>query len=84
MHYEFLPGDQPDYNVELRIPPVQITIELFELCEEFFRHASPIVQTELSLFLIENGYRSGGLGWFLDALGFTTLLNRTASDAMSE
>jgi hypothetical protein len=44
---------------------------------EFFRQAGPIAHTELRQFLTEHGYHHGGLGWFLDALGFTTL-NRTA------
>jgi len=54
MHHEFLPGDHPDPNAQLWVPPEQITTELLELCEEFFRHASPIVQTELSQFLTES------------------------------
>ena len=33
-------------------------------------------RTELRQFLTENGYRHGGLGWFIDALGFTVLLDR--------
>jgi hypothetical protein len=49
-----------------------------ELCAEFLRHASPIVHTELRQFLTEHGYQHGGLGWFLDALDFTTL-NPTAA-----
>lgn len=49
------------------------TTELLELCEQFLRQASPTVHTELRQFLTENGYRTGGLGWFLDTLGFTTL-----------
>jgi hypothetical protein len=39
-----------------------------------FRQASPVVHTELRQFLTE--HHPGGLGWFLDTLGFTTL-NRT-------
>lgn len=35
-----------------------------------------MVHTELDQFLTEHGHQ-GGLGWFIDALGFTTL-NRTA------
>lgn len=54
----------------------QITMELLELCEEFLRRASPIVHAELCRFLTDRGHR-GGLGWFLDALGFTTLHHAT-------
>jgi hypothetical protein len=36
------------------------------------RAPSPTVHTELREFLAEHGHH-GGLGWFLDALGFTTL-----------
>ena len=34
---------------------------------------SPIVHTELRHFLAEHRYQPRGLGWFIDALGFTTL-----------
>lgn len=81
MHLEFQPAEAPDPtdpDVVFGVAPELITTELLELCEEFLRHASPIVHTELSQFLTEKGYRSGGLGWFLDVLGCTTLLNRTA------
>jgi hypothetical protein len=80
MHHEFLPSDEPDPDAQFGVAPEQITTELLELCKEFLRQASPIVHAELREFLTENGYRTGGLGWFLDALGFTTLLNRTAPD----
>jgi hypothetical protein len=53
-------------------PPEQITTELLELCEEFLRQASSIVHTELRQFVTQHGHH-GGLGWFLDALSFTTL-----------
>lgn len=82
MHHEFPPTDAPDPadpDVQFGAAPEQVTTELLELCEQFLRQASPIVHTELSDFLTENGYRPGSLGWFLDTLGFTTLLNRTAS-----
>ena len=49
-------------------------IELVEICDEFFRQASPIVHTGLDQFLTENGH-PGGLGWFLDALSLTTPSN---------
>jgi hypothetical protein len=42
----------------------------------------PIVHTELRQFLTEHGYHRSGLGWFLDALGFTTL-TRTVLDKNS-
>ena len=77
MHLEFQPGDEPGPDAQLDVPPQQITTELLELCDEFFRQASPIVHTELRHFLVEHGYQPSGLGWFIDALGFTTL-NRTA------
>jgi hypothetical protein len=76
MHLEFLPSDAPDPDAQFGVPPEQITTELLELCADFLRQASPIVHTELRQFLTENGHH-GGRGWFLDALGFTTL-NRTA------
>jgi hypothetical protein len=60
------------------VAPEHITPELLELCEEFLRQASPLVHTELRQFLTERGHQSG-MGWFLDALGFTTL--RTRRDA---
>jgi len=77
MHLEFQPADAPDPDAQFSVPPEQITAELLELCDEFFRQASPIVHTELRHFLAEHGYHPSGLGWFIDALGFTTL-NRTA------
>jgi hypothetical protein len=83
MHHEFLPTDAPDPtdpDVQFGVAPEQITTEILELCEQFLRQASPIVHTELREFLAESGYGPGSLGWFLDALGFTTLLNRTAPD----
>lgn len=50
-----------------------LTAELLELCEEFFRHASPVVHRELRQFLTDRGcHPSTGLGWFLDSLGSTT------------
>ena len=48
------------------------------LKSEFLRGASPIVHTELRQFLTERGHH-GGLGWFIDALSFTTL-NHTVLD----
>lgn len=82
MHLEFAPDDAPDPadpDVQFGVAPEQITTELLELCEQFLRQASPIVHAELRQFLTENGYHHGGLGWFLDALGFTTL-NSSALD----
>jgi hypothetical protein len=72
MHLEFHPADAPDPNdpgVQFSVPPEQIITELLELCEQFFRQASPTVHTELRQFLTEHGH-NGGLGWYLDALGF--------------
>jgi hypothetical protein len=83
MHNALLPTDAPDPtdpDVQFSAASEQITTALLKLCEEFLRHASPIVHTELSQFLTENDYRPGNLGWFLDTLGFTTLLNRIAAD----
>jgi hypothetical protein len=74
MHLEFLPTDEPDPDAQLSVPPAQITTELLELCAEFFRQASPIVHAELRQFLNEHGYQRGGLGWFIDTVGFTTLV----------
>lgn len=62
------------------MPSEQFATELLELCEECLRQASRIVHTELREFLTEKGYCASSLGWFLDALGFTALLNRTAPD----
>lgn len=76
MHYEFRPTDAPDPAVTCGVAPEQLTTKMLELCDEFFRHASPIVHTALRQFLTEHGH-SGGLGWFLDTLGFTTF-NREA------
>jgi hypothetical protein len=76
MHLEFLPSDESDPNAQLSVAPAEITMQLLELCAEFFRRASPIVHVELRQFLTEHGYQPGGLGWFIDTLGFTTL-NRT-------
>lgn len=78
MHLEFLDAAATDPGVQFGVPPGQITSELLELCEEFFRLASPIVHAELRQFLSEHGHH-GGLGWFLDALGFT-VLGRTGLD----
>jgi hypothetical protein len=79
MHLEFLPGDQLDPDAQFGVPPEQITAELLSLCAEFLRHASPTVHRELRQFLIERGYHPSGLGWFIDALGFTAL-TRAALD----
>jgi hypothetical protein len=49
----------------------QITTELLELCEKSLRQGSTTAHTELRQFLTENDYHPGGLGWFLDDLGFT-------------
>jgi hypothetical protein len=79
MHLEFQPADAPDPtdpDVEFGVAPEPITNELLELCEEFLRHASPIVHTELRQFLTEHGH-PGGVGWFLDVLGFSTLSRTT-------
>ena len=79
--FEFQHADAPDLadpGVKFGVAPQQITTELLELYEQFFRQASPTVHTELSRFLTEHGHH-GGLGWFLDALGFT-ILNRTGLD----
>jgi hypothetical protein len=81
MHLEFHPADAPDPadpDVAFGVAPEQITTELLEICDEFFRQASPLVHTELRQFLTERGHH-GALGWFLDALGLTAL-NRTALD----
>ncbi len=80
MHLEFLPTDAPDPadpDVQVGVAPEQITTELLALCEQFLRQASPIVHAELREFLTEQGYHPAALGWFIDALGFTTL-HRTA------
>lgn len=81
MHLEFQPGDAPDPNdpdVRFGVAPERITTEMLALCREFLRQASPLVHAELSQFLSDHGHR-GGLGWFLDVLGFTTV-DRTAGD----
>ena len=76
MHLNFMPGDAPDPDAQIGVAPEQITTELLELCEEFLRQASPSIHTELRQFLTAHGHH-GDLGWFLNALGFTTP-NRTA------
>jgi hypothetical protein len=73
MHVEFMPADAPDPDGQ--ISAAKVTAELFELCDEFLRQASPIVHGELRQFLTERG-RHVGLGWFLDALSFTALASR--------
>jgi hypothetical protein len=51
-----------------------LTAELLNLCDEFFRHASPAVHTELRRLLTDHGHHQAtGLGWFIDSLGLTTL-----------
>lgn len=80
MHLEFRPEDAPDpsdADVEFGVGPEQITAELFGLCELFFRQASRSVHVELDQFLTERDH-SGGVGWFLDALGITATLDRAA------
>jgi hypothetical protein len=75
MHLEFHPADAPDPadpDVQFGVAPEQIATELVELCDEFFRQASPIVHAELRQFLTEHGHNSG-LDWFLDALSFTAV-----------
>jgi hypothetical protein len=79
MHLEFRPSDAPEPTARVRVPAGQITTELLKLCEEFLRPASPIVHTELRQFLAEHGHH-GGIGWFLDALGFTTLSRTILTD----
>lgn len=70
-----MPADAPDPCAQLSAAPEKVTAELFELCEQFLRQASPIVHSKLRQFLTERG-RHGGLGWFLDALSFTALASR--------
>ena len=79
MHLEFQPADAPDPDAQFSVPPEQITAELLELCDEFFRQASPIVHTELRHFLAEHGYHPSGLGCLVDALGFTATRSRIES-----
>jgi hypothetical protein len=62
-------------------PSTDNTTELLELCEQFFRQAGPIVHAELRQFLTGHGHY-GGLGWFLDALGFSAF-NRTAQPSIT-
>jgi hypothetical protein len=72
---EFTPDDAPDPadpDVQFGVAPEQIITELLELCEEFFRQASPAVHSELRQFVVEHVHH-GDLGWFLDALGFSAL-----------
>lgn len=72
MHHEFHPADAPDPDdpdVHYSVAPNQITAEVLILCEKFFRHASPVVRTEVDQFLIQRGHH-GGFGWLLDAVGF--------------
>jgi hypothetical protein len=66
---------EPDRCAVVSGTPHEATIaELFLLCDEFLRHASPAVYTELAQFLTEHGYHPvAGLGAFIDSLGFTTL-----------
>lgn len=77
MHLEFRPGDEPGPDIQVGVAPEKITTELLALCKQFLRPASPVVHTELCEFLTEQGYHRAALGWFIDALGFTTL-HRTA------
>lgn len=68
------PDPLPGRDAELvGVPGSAITVELLGLGEEFFRHASPAVLTELRQFLTAHGcHPNTGLGWFLDSLGFAT------------
>jgi hypothetical protein len=62
MHLEFQPADAPDPadpDAQFGVAPEQITTELLELCEQFFRQASTIVHTELGQFLNEHGHPGG-------------------------
>jgi hypothetical protein len=46
--------------------------ELLEICEDVFRHASPVTLHELDTTLRARGI-TGGPGWLIDMLGFTRL-----------
>jgi hypothetical protein len=84
VHLEFHPADAPDPDdpdVQLNVAPERITMELLALCEEFIRQASPIVHGEMRQFLTQHGH-PGGLGWFLDALGSSSL-DRTTLPSMT-
>jgi len=70
-----MPADAPDPDGQISAAPAKVTAELFELCDEFLRQASPVVHSELGQFLTERG-RHGGLDWFLDALSLTALASR--------
>lgn len=79
MHYEFpfAAPDPADPDVQFGVAPEQIPTQLLELCEQFLRQASPAVHIALDQFLTEHGHQ-GGLGWFIDALGFTVLQARSS------
>lgn len=82
MHLEFHPADAPDPNdpdVRFNVAAEQITTELLELCSEFFGQGSPMVHAELDQFLTEHGHY-GGVGWFLDALAFTSANHHLRSE----
>ncbi|WP_293003291.1 hypothetical protein [Mycobacterium sp.] len=74
MHQEFNPADAPDPDdpdVQFGVPPDHIAAELLALCADFFGQAGPVVYAEVDQFLTQRGH-PGGLGWFLDALGFAS------------
>ena len=86
MHYELTPADAPDPDdpdVVFGVPPEQITTELLGLCEQFFRHAGPAVHAELDQFLTAHAH-PGGIGWFIDALGFATLTRATPDSTVGD
>lgn len=65
---EYQPLPDPDAQ-PVCIPRETITAELLGLCDEFLRHASPAVHTELRQFLSGRGYHPRtGLGWFIDSV----------------
>jgi hypothetical protein len=75
MHVEFMPADAPDPDGQISAAPAKVTAELFELCDEFLRQGQPNRPQRAAPVPTERG-RHGGLGWFLDALGFTALASR--------
>jgi hypothetical protein len=67
-------GEPADGAVAAGVPPQVAIAELLNMCETFFRTASPAVHNELRTFLTARGvHPATALGWFIDGLGFATL-----------
>ncbi|MEU0563756.1 hypothetical protein [Dactylosporangium sp. NPDC006015] len=64
-------GDVPHDHGQLQL--------LLQICEEFFRRASPATHAELGALLLTRN-TTGGPGWLIDMLGLTVPGSRLADD----